>query len=736
MSYRPRGLAAFRILLAFTLLLYLSLAAYALNDSSGTAIAAPAYPVKRGPTSRYLVDQNGVPFLIAGESPQAMIGNLSEADAELFFQNRRAHGFNTVWINLLCASGTACRADGKTFDGIAPFTALLNSSSVDSSCGDSPVPNYDISKPNEDYFARADRILQLAAKYGFLVILDPAETRSWLGLLRSNGVNRSRAYGQFLGKRYVSFHNLLWMSGNDYHCSSPPTADDDQYTTAVVLGIKDFDNRHIHTVGLYYLVSSSLDDERWAPLIDLNASYTYFPTYQQVLTDYNRPNFLPTFMVEASYEFEQLFNSDPAVPPPGIPRVLRRQEYWSLLSGATGQLYGNKYTWQFIAGWQSQLDTPGAVQMKHVTDLFEPRRWYDLVPDQSNTVVTAGIGTFGGLDYVTAARTPDGELVMAYVPSARTLTVDMSKLSGPVTARWYDPTVGTFTNISGSPFANTGSHNFTTPGANAGGDGDWVLVLEVSITPVTSLAAAVLPSSRSVQVGTAATAFATIINVGSSTAAACGISPVTSIPATFSYQATDPATNQVIGSPNTPVDIAAGAARSFIVGLTPTATIAPTDVQLSFDCTNTNPAPINTGLNTLLLSASSSPVPDIVALAATLTNDGIANIPGTNGIGIFAVATVNVGATGTITASADTGSTSLPVNISLCQTNPATGQCISAIDGSVTTTIAAGATPTFGIFMQGNRNVSFDPAANRIFVRFKDSGAVTRGSTSVAVRTQ
>jgi hypothetical protein len=251
-----------------------------------------------------------------------------------------------------------------------------------------------------------------------------------------------------------------------------------------------------------------------------------------------------------------------------------------------------------------------------------------------------------------------------------------------------------------------------------------------------SLAAAVLPSSRSVQVGTAATAFATIINAGSSTAAECGISPVTSVPATFSYQTTDPATNQVTGSPNTPVDITAGAAQSFIISLTPTGNIAPTDVQFSFDCDNSNPAPINTGLNTLLLSASSTPVPDIVALAATLTNDGIANILGTNGIGVFAVATVNVGASGSITASADTGSSSLPVNISLCQTNPATGQCISAIDGSVTTTIAAGATPTFGLFVQGGDNVSFDPAANRIFVRFKDSGAVTRGSTSVAVRTQ
>ena len=76
------------------------------------------------------------------------------------------------------------------------------------------------------------------------------------------------------------------------------------------------------------------------------------------------------------------------------------------------------------------------------------------------------------------------------------------------------------------------------------------------------------------------------------------------------------------------------------------------------------------------------------------------------------------------------------MNISLCQTNPATGQCISAISPSVTTQINASATPTFGIFVQGNGNVTFDPAANRIFVRFKDSGNVTRGSTSVAVRTQ
>jgi hypothetical protein len=53
----------------------------------------------------------------------------------------------------------------------------------------------------------------------------------------------------------------------------------------------------------------------------------------------------------------------------------------------------------------------------------------------------------------------------------------------------------------------------------------------------------------------------------------------------------------------------------------------------------------------------------------------------------------------------------------------------------VTTSIAAGDTPTFAFFVTSTDTVPFDPANNRIFVRFQDAGGVTRGSTSVAVRT-
>jgi len=465
----PRSIAwkGFVVCLAF-------LGAWALAGCSSAeqqdpSTAAAAYPVRVGHTGRYLVDQNGAPFLILGESPQAMIGNLSETDAELFLSNRQSHGFNTVWINLLCANRTGCNADGTTFNGIPPFTVGIT-------VGNSSA-TYDLSTPNEPYFARADRIIQLAAKYGFLVVLDPAETASWLSVLQNNGLAKARAYGRYLGTRYKNFPNIVWMSGNDFQTWQDPS--DDALVREVALGIKDTDPNHIHTVELNTPLSSSLDASSWAPIISLNAAYTLSPTYAEVLHAYNQSTTVPVFMVEANYEFEnEATGTNPAI-------ILRRQEYWTSLSGATGQLYGNHYTWQFIAGWENQLNTPGAVQIGHLKALFEPRAWHELVPDQAHTVVTAGYGTFsstgsvGANDYVTAARTPNGKLVMAYLPTARTVTVDMNQLSGPARARWYDPVVGRFTNIADSPVANTGSSAFTTPGTHADGAEDWVLVLEV-----------------------------------------------------------------------------------------------------------------------------------------------------------------------------------------------------------------------------------------------------------------
>jgi hypothetical protein len=423
-----------------------------------STIGVPLYPLQRSKDGRRLVDQRGAPFLIVGDSPQALIANLSEAQAASYLATRQAQGFNTLWVNLLCDKYTGCRSDGSTYDGILPF-----------------VTPGDLSTPNPAYFQRADDMIRLAALHRMVVFLDPIETGGWLDVLRRNGVSKDRAYGRYLGNRYKNFANIVWMSGNDFQSWTNPA--DDAVAQAVAQGIEDVDPRHLQTVELNYYVSDSLQDPAWAPIIGLDAAYTYYPTYAEVLQAYDRGT-MPVFMVEANYEGEH--NAGDL----GTPLILRRQEYWTMLSGASGQIFGNHYVWPFSKGWQSNLNTPAVRQLQYATALFLPTQWYNLVPDQRHQVLTGGYGTFNGSgtlisnDYATAARTMDGSLVIAYLPTKRTVTVDMSRLSGRVWAYWYDPTSGASSEMAGSPFANKESHQFASPGENSAGDADWVLVLE------------------------------------------------------------------------------------------------------------------------------------------------------------------------------------------------------------------------------------------------------------------
>jgi hypothetical protein len=302
------------------------------------------------------------------------------------------------------------------------------------------------------------------------------------------------------------------------------------------------------------------------------------------------------------------------------------------------------------------------------------------------------------------------------------------------------------TQVSLSAVAASGSTFAGWSGGGCSGDQSCTVMLGVNTTVNASfvansaanltLVAAVLPLSRSVQVGTTATAFATMIDAGPADAATCTIAPQTTIPASFVFQTTNPATNALTGTANTPANIAAGQAQSFVIALTPTASFAPTNVAFIFTCANApSPAATTVGVDTLNLSGSTTPVPDVVALAAS-GDPGFVDIPGATGTGVFAVATVNLGTDATITASANTGTANLPVILTLCQTDPTSGACLGAPTANVTTDIQPNATPTFGIFVAGSASVANLPGVNRVFVTFTDGGGVLRGETSVAVRTQ
>jgi hypothetical protein len=425
--------------------------------------AKPRFPVAVSQDRRYLVDEAGSPYLIVGDSPWSLSTNLSVSDMDYYFADRQAKGFNTALVGLLVSTYIGGREDLSTYDGLRPFTSGTGASS-------------DLSTPNSAYWARMDTMVKVAEKHGITLMLVPVETGVLIPLLQHNGLSKDFAYGAFLGSRYKDSPNVIWISGNDYWATN---WGNDPYVVAVARGIRSTDPHHIQTVELD-VETSSVDNSNWVSLINLNAVYTYTPTYDRMLKAYDDPHRFPLFMAEANYEFENNTGG-----PATTDETLRRQEYWAMTSGAGGQLYGNCYTWRLPSDWKSHLDTKAVRELGYVTSLYVSLPWHKLIPDRGHTLVTAGYGECPSDGDVlestcaTAASTDDGRLAVVYTPAIKSLTVDLARFEGPVTARWYDPTTGIFTPVAGSPFAGRSTHDFSPSGNNAAGDGDWVLVLQV-----------------------------------------------------------------------------------------------------------------------------------------------------------------------------------------------------------------------------------------------------------------
>jgi len=256
--------------------------------------------------------------------------------------------------------------------------------------------------------------------------------------------------------------------------------------------------------------------------------------------------------------------------------------------------------------------------------------------------------------------------------------------------------------------------------------------------PGARLAAAVLPSSRSVQAGSPITAFATVLNPSDVEASGCWISPAIPFSGSFEYRETNPASNAIIGNTNELFDIAPGGARSFLLSMTPDirSEADSYDMLLRYKCDNSDAANSVSGVNSILLSFGSQPVPDLIAIAITPSGDGILRIADENSAAAFATAVSNVGAAGILTVRPQGVGTATTLRLRICETDTGTGACLAPATETISRAFGANETASFAVFgrAQGEA-VVFAPATSRIRVVAEDATSVIRGSTSVAVRT-
>jgi len=476
------------------------------GGSGGTVpTPTPVFPLKLSSNHRYLVDQNGVPFRMQGEAAWDASVSLSLSEWRTYLDNRKAKGFNTVLVQITnpvrYQSGSPAPAS-KGASGALPFLKNASGGTWDGDpgfagnlVGQGGAYHFDadFSTPNPAYFTWIDTLLAEAAARGVVVVL----TACYLGYNNgfddgwwqtlNNSVNTqtvSYGFGQYLGNRYKNVPNLIWEMGVDM--LPAPGSEGEQRAHRMLEGVRAAGDSHFWT-GHWVHDYLSTDEMAFSNDMDIEGVYTHGayptlgPTYPLMRLGYDRTKAMPTLLLETTYEGEH-----------GATAAQIREFMWGAqLSGGAGVLFGNLPLWDFASGWDKALDSTGSMDMQRMATLLASLPWHELVPSGLNnmkSLITAGAGTVanyakgtgasGGDDWVVAAATPNGSTLIAYVPAPHSgsITVDMTALSGTARARWYDPTKGSFTAIGN--IANTGSHEFSTPGNNGAGAGDWVLLLD------------------------------------------------------------------------------------------------------------------------------------------------------------------------------------------------------------------------------------------------------------------
>ena len=402
---------------------------------------------------RTFVDQAGEPVLLRGDAPWSLLTDLRPDEAETYLTTRSEQGFNAMIVSLVGAIANGAPSDdGATVDGLLPF--------VDG----------DVLRWDEAYFDRAHETLRRAGELGITTMLYPID--SWTLDHTFAGVTPEtcREFGAMTA-RWAADLPVLWMTGGDYSRSPQ----DDACLEALGEGIRSTGDDRPFALQLWD-VSSTAADDHWRDRVDWSFVYTYAPTPLAVLEAYHATPARPALLGEANYEAENNTGG-----PPTTTETLRRQVLWAVTCGSPGDVFGTD-DWEFHDGWQERLESEGVAQVSRIRDLVASLPWWTLRPEES--FLTAGTGTAApdqdvlDADLATAAVAPDGSLALVYVPSERTVSLDLSLLAPGADAAWVDPSTGTATEVGPlSELADASSGAVSTPGDNAAGAGDWLLVL-------------------------------------------------------------------------------------------------------------------------------------------------------------------------------------------------------------------------------------------------------------------
>lgn len=407
---------------------------------------------------RFLTTEDNKPFFWLGDTAWELFHRLSREDSLVYLRDRSAKGFTVIQAVLLAE-----------IDGLDSPNAN----------GDKPLIGRDPTKPGESYFQHVDQVISMAEDLQLYMALLPTWGDKWNKAWGQGPEiftpENARSYGEFLGRRYAGYSNVVWVLGGD---RVPETESHYQIIRAMASGIKKHDPLHLMT---YHpnggrIASDYVGQEDW---LDINmfqsrhqSGFKEYKFTQKALEA--RPE-RPVIDAEPGYEnIPNLLNKW------NLKRLdaedVRRSAYWNMFAGAAGHTYGCNEVWQMHSPehqgffgaqlhWKEAMQLPGAAQMGHLRRLFEFLPWQNMRNEPKLLVR----GVLSRFRHTLAMVSPDKDIILVYSPYGQAFRLKLSVMMEPaLTAFWFDPASGQLKKQG--EYSNGHTVKFTPGTKNAGKD--------------------------------------------------------------------------------------------------------------------------------------------------------------------------------------------------------------------------------------------------------------------------
>lgn len=338
------------------------------------------------------LEKDGRPFFYLADTAWSALTNAELSDWEYYLTKRESQGFNVIQIDLLRqwdASPVAAKRE--------PFAVTYTEQGY----------VYDYQQLNEDYFARAEKMIQMVVDHGMV----PALVLLWANyvpgtwmkeLIHNNPMpfDQLHPYVEAVTRRFQKYHPLYLVSGDvNFPDDDPKTLGEiTRYYTKVLRVLRQTDPQ---TLATFHINGESTNlPQRLLEGTDFFAYQsghgkpgqdTSF-TIQQTMR--SRGYTGPIINLEPCYELMPKF--DATIKERFNRADVRKAAWQSLLAGANaGVTYGAHgiWSWHTVGApflyehpydWYEALQAPGADDFSFLKHLAERLNLAELVPQQDD----------------------------------------------------------------------------------------------------------------------------------------------------------------------------------------------------------------------------------------------------------------------------------------------------------------------------------------------------------------